>query len=507
MARYLIYIMNHSTHKTHYFRTDTFTWMLAAVMILLVISCKESKQSAPNILFIAVDDLRPDLGCYGADWVRSPNIDRLAAEGTLFSHHYVSVPTCGASRYAMLTGKRPTQRSHLRNDAIVKHISHQSPANSPETFVHLLKMNGYHTVGIGKISHSADGLVYGYEEQPSDQLELPNSWSEVIFDPGKWGTGWNAFFAYADGSNRQSRKKQVPPFEHGPEGDKTYPDGLTTSLAINKLKELSKKDSPFFLGVGFFKPHLPFNSPSDYLTPYESMVFPLAVNPTSPEGVHVASLHNNGEFNQYKKGAEFPVIGSQVSDEYAQTIKRAYYAAIGYIDAQIGLLISELQRLGLEENTIVVLWSDHGWHLGEQGIWGKHTLFENALRSPLIIKVPGAKPQIISSPVESIDLYPTLVELCDLNSPDDLDGKSLRASIMDGMAPQKKVAFSYFNKGISLRTEKYRFTKYDRQELPNMELYDHSSDPDESVNIAAERSKVVEELSAMIEEMTSEIQE
>lgn len=491
--------------KIHPTSNGTLKYLCLFFLSSILLACQKKEPSRPNILFIAVDDLRPDLGCYGADWMHSPNIDRLASTGTLFSRHYVSVPTCGASRYSMLTGKRPSELSHLRNDAIVNHISNQTNTSTPETFIHLLKMNGYHTTGIGKISHSADGLVYGYEEVPSDKLELPNSWTEVIFDSGKWGTGWNAFFAYADGSNRQCRKKEVPPFEHGPNGDQTYPDGSTTVLAINKLKEFKNQDQPFFLGVGYFKPHLPFNSPSEYKSTYDNMGFPLAPNPNKPDRIHPASLHNNGEFNQYRKGKEFPVIGAPVSEDYARSIKRAYYSAVSYIDAQIGLLLAELNRAELDKNTIVILWSDHGWHLGEQGIWGKHTLFENALRSPLIIKVPGSDSQVIEDPVESIDLYPTLMDLCGIEPPNNLDGQSLKSSIDHGTTPIKKMAFSFFNRGISLRTRDYRLTKYYREEEPLIELYDHKSDPNESVNIAEANPQLVDTLIASFDQINAEI--
>eukprot|EP01089_Gocevia_fonbrunei_P009458 TRINITY_DN21766_c0_g1_i1.p1 TRINITY_DN21766_c0_g1~~TRINITY_DN21766_c0_g1_i1.p1 ORF type:complete len:222 (+),score=29.11 TRINITY_DN21766_c0_g1_i1:794-1459(+) len=198
------------------------------------LQCQEV-QKQPNVLFISVDDLRTELGVYGHPVVKSPNMDAIANEGSVFSNHFVQVPTCGASRYALLTGMRPSKPEHLKNSAIENEISGKEETDVPESFIHHLKRNGYHTVGIGKISHSADGLVYGYEEPVSAKKELPHSWDELLFNPGKWGTGWNAFFAYANGENRQSLKRQVKPYEEGEVNDQGYPDGLTTELAIANL--------------------------------------------------------------------------------------------------------------------------------------------------------------------------------------------------------------------------------------------------------------------------------
>ncbi len=204
-------------------------------LAVLLLSCTPENKP-PNVLFIAVDDLRPELGCYGNEIMQTPNLDKLGSEGLIFNNHYVQVPTCGASRHALLTGMRPSKRIHLSNNAIVKEISEKSTKPNPETFIQALKDNGYHTVGIGKISHSADGLVYGYTDEVSDQKELPNSWTELLFDSGKWKTGWNAFFGYSNGENRQSLKRQVKPYEEGNVDDMGYPDGLTALLAVQKIR-------------------------------------------------------------------------------------------------------------------------------------------------------------------------------------------------------------------------------------------------------------------------------
>lgn len=451
----------------------------------------------PNILFIAIDDLRPELGCYGADYIKSPNIDKLASSGVVFTKHFVQVPTCGASRFSMLTGMLPKTTGHLSNEACHKYISGRPETNEPETFIHHLRRNGYYTVGIGKISHYADGLLYGYTDPVGTERELPYSWDELEFDSGKWGTGWNAFFGYANGENRQSMNKQVKPYELGNVDDLGYPDGLTARLAVKKLKELSGKGKPFFLGVGFFKPHLPFNSPKKYWDMYEENEIPLAPFPDIPENVNIASLHNSGEFNGYKLGDEKPSINHPVSDEYARKIRHAYFASISYIDAQVGKLLEELDKTGLVENTIVVIWGDHGWHLGDQRMWGKHTIFERALKSVFIIKVPGrsSKGKIVDKVVSTIDLYPTMMELCRIEMPHPTDGKSL-VSIMKNPALEswENASYGYFRNGISLRTDRYRLTKYFRKQHPVIELYDHQADPNESKNIAAEKPEIVEQL-------------
>ncbi|UBM59806.1 sulfatase [Marinilongibacter aquaticus] len=454
----------------------------------------------PNVLFIAVDDLRPDLGCYGEHKALSPNMDQLAQEGSVFMRHYVQVPTCGASRYSMLSGLRPISRKHLQNTAFETQTANKAESPIPESFVHQMKRNGYYTVGIGKISHSADGMVYAYTDEVSDKLELPYSWSEMLFDSGKWKTGWNAFFAYANGENRQSMQRQVKPYEAGKVGDEGYPDGLTAELAIKKLKELKNNEQPFFMGLGFFKPHLPFNSPEKYWDNYDREKIAISDNPDLPQNVNLASLQSSGELNGYQLTDEKPSLQNRVSDEYARKLRQAYYSAISYSDTQIGKVLTALKELGLDENTIVVLWGDHGWHLGDQQTWGKHTLFENALRSALIVKLPHTHTEAkIESIVESVDIYPTLMELCDIPVDYQLDGKSLVPLLKGEKAKEKNKAYSYFKSGISLRTDRYRLTKYFRKEEPNIELYDHLADPNESINIAASKPEIVSELMPILE--------
>lgn len=406
------------------------------IFTLLLWSCqsetKRTPSSFPNILFIAVDDLRPELGIYGNPIVKTPNIDRLAKEGSFFKRHYVQVPTCGASRYSLMTGLRPQKKSHLRNDVFYKETANKPEKIRPESFVHHLKRNGYTTVGIGKLSHSVDGKVYGYREEPSETKEMPYSWDRFIFNPGKWKTGWNAFFAYANGENRQSLDNQVKPYESADVSDEGYPDGLILKSALQELKKLGKQKKPFFMGVGFFKPHLPFNAPKKYWDLYDRTKIPIATDSFIPVGVNPVSVGSMGEFNSYKLTDEKPNLNKAISDVYARKLIHGYYASISYIDTLVGKLIQELEAMDLDHNTMIILWGDHGWHLGNDLKWGKHSLFEKALKSALIVKLPGNAniQNEVRAIVETVDLYPTILEFCGIAPPYKLDGESLMLSLI-----------------------------------------------------------------------------
>jgi arylsulfatase A-like enzyme len=330
----------------------------------------------------------------------------------------------------------------------------------------------------------------------SNRRELPRSWDELVFDAGKWKTGWNAFFGYADGSDRNHRNGMVMPFEAADVPDEGYPDGLTSSLAVEKIKQLAKKGQPFFLGVGFFKPHLPFNAPKKYWDLYHPDDLPAAPFADLPIGVSLASLQPSGEFNGYKAGSEKASLQKSVRPDYARQLRHGYMASVSYVDAQIGKLMEALRFTGLDKQTIVVLWGDHGWHLGDHRVWGKHTLSEWSLQSPLILSVPGIeKTGSRDMVVSSTDIYPTLMELCGLPKPDSLDGRSLLA-VLTGREKQhaNRPSFGYFNKGVTMRTDRYRVTRYDREQLPLVEVYDHRKDPFEHTNIAEKYPRLTRRL-------------
>jgi arylsulfatase A-like enzyme len=478
---------------------------LIFLSIVLVSSCGNSQEKTqnpkPNVLFICVDDLRTELGCYGNEYIKSPNLDKLASNGFLFTRHYVNVPTCGASRHALLTGQNPVSVAHTRNDITANTVAGQPEKEIPETFIHQLKRNGYYTVGIGKITHHPDGYVYGYMEEPSDKLELPHSWDEMLLDDEKWGSGHNAFFGYADGTNRNTLKKQVKPYEMADVPDEGYIDGLTANLAIKKLGELKEKGQPFFLGVGFFKPHLPFTAPKKYWDLYNESDLPVAPFAGIPENSSKASLHGSGEFNQYLLGEEKASLDAAVSDEYARKVRHAYFACVSYIDAQVGKLMDELEKQGLAENTIVVVWGDHGWHLGDHLVWGKHAIFDRTLKSTFMVKVPGMKNgKTIDKIVSTTDIYPTLMELCGTPVNHKISGLSLTGLMTNPNDKEwRNTAYSYWRNGYTVRTEDYRLMKYYRKQVPPVELYNLNSDPYETKNIAGESPEIVEELLPVLE--------
>ena len=421
----------------------------------------------PNVLFIAIDDLRAQpVGAVRHRPMLTPNIDRLAAEGRMFHQHFVQAPTCGASRYALLTGQYPRRAESWDNIAFHLYRQGHAPKSMPQWF----REAGYHTVQTGKISHEPDG-------KPDDP-ELPGAWDRFETPHGEWGSAWNAFFGYADG---RTRTRGRSPATDGPGvdvPDTGYPDGLLADAAVDVLKELQAGDQPFFYAVGFYKPHLPFNAPKKYWDLYDRDAIDISfVEPLTRGGGEV--WHNYGHTE------------AQANDpDYQRLLLHAYYAATSYVDAQVGQLLDAVDELGLRDSTVVVLWSDHGFHLGELGIWGKHTLRDYSLQSPFILRVPGmAQPGVgTDAVISSIDIYPTLVELAGLPSPDHLDGHSVAAAVADPAADPVGYALGFWRDRYTLRTAGYR--------LLDNRLYDHATDPGERHDVAAEQPEVVQRLQA-----------
>lgn len=388
------------------------------ILTTLLLGCT-STQAAPdktnnkyNVIFIAVDDLRPELGCYGVDYVSTPNIDKLAATGTTFLQHFVAVPTCGSSRYALLTGRSPlssgvngSQNNALYGGPTALKAEQQPGAQSlPELF----RRSGYHTTLIGKISHTADGKVFAYNGTGDGRSELPHAWDDYATPYGPWKRGWGVFFAYADGKHREDGNGHIDLMEFTAEKDTDLPDGLMADAAIAKLKELKNQDKPFFMGLGFYKPHLPFVAPKQ---DWDAVALWDVPPPTMREGMDTRYANKrSGEF--YKYAMDFEKT-RPLALEDAQAARRAYLACVRYTDRQVGKVLDALKEQGLADNTIVVLWGDHGWFLGEGAAWGKHSPLETALHSPLIIRAPGMKQGLKTDALAStIDIYPTLMELC-----------------------------------------------------------------------------------------------
>ena len=461
-----------------------------AICIFAMIAnlCAENKY---NVLMICVDDLRNSLGCYGNKDVISPNFDKLASESVTFDHHYVQVPTCGASRYALLTGQRPQNKQSMGNGAF-KQLK-KTQLDGAQTLPELFKRSDYLTSVIGKISHTADGRNYAYNGKGDGSDELPFAWDWKKTPFGPWKRGWGVFFAYADGVHREDKSGYKPRMEFKDLKDEELPDGLSANEAIRQLDKL--KDKRFFLSLGFYKPHLPFVAPKKYWDMYEGKDIKLAPHDKKGE---TAYWHGSGEFYKYQGDKTKPL-----STEEQVKHRRAYYACISYVDAQIGKVMQKLKDLGLDKNTIVVLWSDHGWHLGDHQIWGKHNLHEQALKSPFMIRVPGIKGKMSSAVVETTDLFPTLMELCQptfskLAQP--LSGQSLVPILNSVDTLGRDSALSFWGKAVSLRNKNYRLiaTKGKKDEYSKIELYDHRIDPNESKNIAQQNPEVVDQLLKII---------
>lgn len=453
----------------------------------------------PNVLFICIDDLRTELGCYGS-MVKSPNLDKLAGESTLFTNHYVSVPTSGASRASMLSGLYPREMQDVNNGACDYRFAGKVEGKNPETLFHALRRDGYYTVGIGKISHNENGMMV---DNPNVQ-QLPHSWDEMLFNPGKWKTGIDAFFAYGDGSSRGTMQKRVKPYECSDvDEDTDLPDGLTAELAMDKLEELADREDgkPFCLTVGFFKPHLPFVSPKKYWDMYDSEEIDLSEYGI-PENTDGIGLHSSGEFNQYILGDEKVSQTVKASDEYARKLRQAYYACVSYTDAQVGKVIEKLESLGLAENTIIVVWGDHGWNLGDMNVWGKHTIYEPALKSTLMIKTPQMKHGTVNNRVvATVDLYPTLMDMCGVDVDYELDGDSMVKLLKNpNLKSWRDNAYSYWGKSITLRVPEYRITRFCDKTAPTTLLFNYDESEFERKNIAAENPEVVESLIGKLKE-------
>lgn len=446
-----------------------------------------------NVLFIGVDDLRPNLACYGKSEVKTPNMDKLAARGMLFRRAYCQIASCGPSRASLLTGRRPDTTTVFDNRKkfrdVMPHV-----VTLPQHF----KNNGYHTRSFGKVFH---GIFSG------EVNEDPVSWSEPAWRPKavqyRTEEGLKVLRErypkrFGDPSKSQEEVQGQRRFKglavEAPDvNDNDLIDGRTADEAIKVMRQI--KDKPFFLAVGFVKPHAPYVAPKKYFDLYKTDDFDapaIDVLPLgSPNLVGNDSIELRGYTGINKSG---PIPVSQ-----AQWVRHGYNACVTYVDAQIGRLTDELDKLGLKDKTVIVLWSDHGYHLGHNGLWCKNTNFEAATRVPLIVADPRseAKGQSTEALVELVDLYPTLAELCSLPVSKDLHGKSFAPLLDQPKLPWKKAVFSQTPRpytrpkeamGRSLRTDRYRLVEWTGTKLstPLYELYDYNSDAPEKINLAGQ---------------------
>ena len=464
---------------------------LVSVLVLLcwTNACQQARNSEPtsgggskaslskdpyNVLFIAIDDLRPELGCFGASHILSPNLDAVAATGIRFDRHYAQVPTCGASRYSMLTGRRPKTPRHYGNAAFAtfKGGLDDGPLPMPNAF----RRSGYTTVCLGKITHTMDGLNANGTQQ------IPEAWDRTPTEPGAWRENKHLLHGYAKGRKREAGVSPI--LESLEVGDEDYPDGILAEQAIASLERLASEKKPFFLAVGFFKPHLPFAAPKKYWDLYDEAKIPLSPHPDKPTDLpKVNGWVQSGEVTGNYRGAGYE--DRQWSEAERRRLRHGYFACVSYVDAQVGKLLDALGRLKLTDDTIIVVWGDHGWHLGDQALFGKHTTFEAALRSALIVRVPGQNQtgQVSHALVESLDIYPTLAALCGIEYPADLPGKSFVPTLLQPTKAHRDSARSYWSRGkrlaVSDRTATERTVTWtDRKtgKTLGVEHHDFSSD-------------------------------
>ncbi|MAS92327.1 MAG: iduronate-2-sulfatase [Verrucomicrobiales bacterium] len=441
------------------------------VLIAFFLTGLCSADDKPNVLFIAVDDLAPCLSCYGDLVAKTPHIDRLAATGVRFDRAYNQLPLCNPTRASVMTGLRPDE---IKVYDLDRHFRDEVP--DAVTLSQHFKQNGYFSARVGKIYHYNVPAAIG-----TDGFDDPPSWERTVNPKGR--DKWDEHLIFNAEPHRKISGALSWLAAEGTDEEQT--DGMITTEAIEIMKE--KKDEPFFLGVGFFRPHTPYVAPKKYfdMYPLEEMRLPYAPEGDRDDIPTAAFAHNN------------PVPNYSLEKPILLKALQAYYATVSFVDAQVGRLLEALDELELAEETIVVFWSDHGYHLGEHnGIWQKRTLFEQASRAPLIMRVPGATGNGQDCPriVEYVDIYPTVVEAAGLAIPDGLAGKSLVPLLEDPIAEWDSHAVTQILRpaddrlenpvmGCSIRTDRWRFTEW-AEGSEGVELYDHYADPMEFNNLA-----------------------
>lgn len=442
---------------------------------LFVATTSLAADSRPNILLIAVDDLRDTLGCYGNPAVQTPHIDRLAEQGVRFERSYVQYPVCNASRTSFLTGRRPDQTGVTDNATLMR-----DKLPDVVTFPQLLKEQGWHSAAFGKIFHLGGGRNASLRER---WMDLPKSWhSAEAFRATETGSRKLA------GRNLTGDKLNWCHWGMMDGGDDDQPDGQIASAVIARIESLG--DEPWIIGAGFMKPHDPFVAPKKYFDLYPEGSLQLYRDPADQTPAPPLAVGFGGYGEAFGK----------FTDVERLEFLRAYYACTSFMDAQVGRVLETLDRLELWDNTVVIFLGDHGYHLGEREWWNKNTLFDRSCRAPLIIAAPSVEPGTALGLVEFVDLYPTIAELCGVTLPAGLAGRSLRSMLLDPSQPGKPAAFTIVTRGLqqrgdSIRTDRWRYTEWSDGER---ELYDHDSDPEETRNVVAANAEAAEALRQLL---------
>ena len=471
----------------------------------------------PNILFIAIDDLKPVLGCYGITLIKTPNIDRLAKMGTVFMSNYCQQAVCGPTRASIMTGKRPDYTQVWDLKTKMRDIN-PDILSLPQ---HLISQ-GYSTQGIGKI----------YDSRCVDKKMDEPSWSVPFYNYFKSPeTKELAIKFKKEGQEKGLKDKELddfvsksikPAVECVDVPDNAYNDGANALRALEILEKLKSDTKPFFFAVGFSKPHLPFVAPKKYWDLYKREDMPVAAFQEKPKNSVDPAFHNSGEIRAYTDIP--PLLSFTDQKDFGLTLPidkqkeliHGYYAAVSYTDAQVGKLLDKLDALGLTKNTIIILWGDHGWHLGDHNLWCKHTNFEQATRTPMIIAAPGIAPSTTDASSEFVDIFPTLCDLAGVTIPETLDGKSLMPLMNKSAKSVKEYSISQYPRsgnsteterqgyasskvmGYSLRDKRYRYTiwmnnnfrstqAFNPDFIVGTELYDYDKDPNETNNVVDEK--------------------
>ena len=516
--------------KNQYFK---FASLFFLVVISNAIIAQRKPTSKPNILFIAVDDLKPLLGCYGNTIVKTPNIDRLAKMATVFNKNYCQQAICGPTRASLMTGSRPDVTK-------IWNLTTQMRDVNPDivTLPQYLISQGYTTSGIGKIYHPSSAIK-GVDPVSWSIPYLKSKQSDFPADTGEPANGQyqlpetKAKMTPDIIAERKQQNKDLAANDENPKSikgpstecidlpDNAYQDGVNALLAKDQIIALSKSDKPFFMGVGFSKPHLPFVAPKKYWDLYKREDMPIASFQEHSKNGPLIAYHQSGELRNYLDIPEYATLPADslrigLKLEKQKELIHGYYAAISYMDAQVGILLNTLESLGTLDNTIIVLWGDHGWHLGDHDLWHKHTNLEEATRAPLIIAGPGIKSGKTNSLTEFVDVFPTICDLAGVAIPKNLDGKSLKPLMLNNKAKGKEYAISQYPRklkkaemaklgytdakmmGYSLRTNQYRYTiwmnnfnskeAFNESQVYTSEMYDYVKDPLEKVNVVNDKN-------------------